>query len=39
MPTGHPTSLFVSSTCYDLSQVRADMADFARAMGLEPVLS
>lgn len=39
MPTGHPTSLFVSSTCYDLSQVRADMADFARTMGLEPVLS
>jgi hypothetical protein len=39
MPKGHPTSLFVSSTCYDLSQVRADLADFAKTMGFEPVLS
>lgn len=39
MPKGHPTSLFVSSTCYDLSQVRADLTDFAKEMGFEPVLS
>ena len=39
MPKGHPTSLFVSSTCYDLLQVRADLADFSRDMGMEPVLS
>lgn len=39
MPKGHPTSLFVSSTCYDLSQVRTDLADFSRSLGLEPILS
>lgn len=39
MPKGHPTSLFVSSTCYDLGQVRADLADFTRSLGLEPILS
>lgn len=39
MPKGHPTSLFVSSTCYDLSQVRTDLADFSRTLGLEPILS
>lgn len=39
MPKGHPVSLFVSSTCYDLSQVRADLADFAKSLGFEPILS
>lgn len=39
MPKGHPASLFVSSTCYDLSQVRSDLADFSRSLGLEPILS
>src|ERR1700674_385257 len=34
-----PPHLFVSSTCYDLRQVRADISDFARSFGLEPVLS
>lgn len=39
MPKGNPTTLFISSTCYDLSQVRVDLADFARTLGLEPVMS
>lgn len=39
MPKGHAASLFVSSTCYDLSQVRADLADFGTSLGLDPVLS
>lgn len=39
MPKGHPTSLFVSSTCYDLGQVRTDLAEFTRSLGLEPILS
>ena len=39
MPKGHSTSLFISSTCYDLSQVRADLADFARTIGYEPIMS
>ncbi|WP_326540734.1 DUF4062 domain-containing protein [Pseudorhodoferax sp.] len=39
MPKGQPTSMFFSSTCYDLSQVRADLGDFATAQGFEPVLS
>lgn len=39
MPKGHPTSLFVSSTCYDLGQVRTDLAEFSRSLGLEPILS
>jgi hypothetical protein len=39
MPKGSPTTLFVSSTCYDLSQIRADLRDFASSLGFEPVLS
>ena len=39
MPKGSKTTLFVSSTCYDLSQVRADLRDFAESVGLEPILS
>lgn len=39
MPRGSLTSLFVSSTCYDLAQVRADLHEFATNAGLEPVLS
>lgn len=39
MPKGGRTTLFVSSTCYDLAQLRADVKDFAVAMGLEPILS
>jgi hypothetical protein len=32
-------ALFVSSTCYDLRQVRADVKIFAEGVGLEPLLS
>ena len=32
-------ALFVSSTCYDLRQVRADLKIFAEGAGLEPLLS
>ena len=39
MPKGSRTTLFVSSTCYDLSQIRADIRDFADTLGLEPILS
>lgn len=39
MPKGSSTTLFVSSTCFDLSQVRADLRDFAVSLGYEPVLS
>ncbi len=39
MPKGSKTSLFVSSTCYDLSQVRTDLRDFALSIGFEPILS
>lgn len=39
MPKGSPTTLFVSSTCYDLGQVRADLREFAISLGYEPVLS
>jgi len=34
-----PPGLFVSSTCFDLRQIRADIIDFATSLGLEPVLS
>lgn len=39
MPRGNRTSLFVSSTCYDLGQVRTDIRDFAESIGFEPFLS
>ena len=32
-------AIFVSSTCYDLKQVRADTKQFLESLGLEPVLS
>lgn len=31
--------IFVSSTCYDLSQVRADLHDFILSLGFQPSLS
>lgn len=31
--------VFVSSTCYDLKQLRTDMRDFIERLGLEPLLS
>lgn len=39
MPKGSKTTLFLSSTCYDLSQVRADLREFSESIGLEPILS
>jgi Domain of unknown function (DUF4062) len=35
----HGPNLFISSTCYDLRQVRADLEEFARSLGLNPILS
>jgi len=32
-------NIFVSSTCYDLSQIRADMSDFISGLGHQPFLS
>ncbi len=39
MPKAHRPAMFVSSTCYDLSQVRADLRDFILSLGIEPVMS
>ncbi len=39
MPKGYSPAVFVSSTCYDLSQVRADLREFLEDQGLDPVLS
>jgi len=33
------TSLFISSTCYDLGQVRVDLQEFIENIGFNPVLS
>lgn len=32
-------TVFVSSTCFDLSQVRHDMKQFIETIGYEPLLS
>ncbi len=32
-------AVFVSSTCYDLKQVRADTKEFLESLGFEPILS
>src|SRR5437879_720167 len=39
MPKGYPPSIFVSSTCFDLKQVRADLHRFITEFGYEPLLS
>ena len=39
MPKGYPPTVFVSSTCYDLNQVRADLKQFLEGLGLGPLLS
>jgi hypothetical protein len=39
MSIAHPPSVFVSSTCYDLAQVRHDLRSFFELMGMVPVLS
>lgn len=35
----NPLKIFVSSTCYDLSQIRADLHDFIYSLGYHPTLS
>lgn len=39
MPKGYVPSVFISSTCYDLSQVRIDLKKSVETFGLEPVVS
>lgn len=39
MTIAHPPSVYVSSTCYDLAQVRQDLRLFLESMGMIPVLS
>ena len=39
MPIGNSPAMFVSSTCYDLKQVRADLKSFIESLGLQPILS
>ncbi|MGA9098074.1 MAG: DUF4062 domain-containing protein, partial [Methanotrichaceae archaeon] len=39
MSIAHPPSIFVSSTCYDLAQVRNDLRLFLESLGMVPVLS
>lgn len=39
MPKGYPPSVFVSSTCYDLAQIRLDLKRFIEGMGYEAVIS
>jgi hypothetical protein len=39
MPKGYPPTIFVSSTCYDLYQVRAELSNFLTSLGAEPLLS
>lgn len=39
MPKGYPPAIFVSSTCYDLYQIRTDLRNFLTNLGVEPLLS
>lgn len=39
MPRGYAPSVFVSSTCYDLSQVRIDLKRFVESLGYEALIS
>jgi hypothetical protein len=39
MAIGNTPAMFVSSTCYDLKQVRADLRNFIESLGLQPILS
>ncbi len=39
MSKGSKTSLFISSTCYDLTQIRADLRDFSASIGFDPIMS
>ncbi|WP_133405468.1 DUF4062 domain-containing protein [Parashewanella tropica] len=39
MPKGYKPTIFVSSTCFDLGQVRAEIRNLIISLGLEPLLS
>ena len=39
MPAGYKPTVFVSSTCFDLGQVRSDIRTLIQKLGLEPILS
>src|SRR4051794_38259701 len=39
MPKSYVPSLFISSTCYDLSQIRTDLERAVKRLGLEAVVS
>lgn len=39
MPVGYKPSVFVSSTCFDLGQIRTDIRELIQTFGLEPILS
>lgn len=39
MPSGYPPSVFISSTCYDLSQIRLDLKNSIELLGYVPVFS
>ncbi|HAS6660373.1 TPA: DUF4062 domain-containing protein [Vibrio parahaemolyticus] len=39
MPVGYKPTVFVSSTCFDLGQVRSDIRDLIHTFGLESMLS
>src|ERR1043166_6985079 len=39
MPKGLPPTVFVSSTCYDLNQLRVDLRGFFEELGLAPLVS
>lgn len=39
MPSGYPPSVFVSSTCYDLSQIRLNLREFIESLGYVAVIS
>ena len=39
MSNGDTPSVFISSTCYDLAQVRANLKDFVESLGYHPILS
>lgn len=39
MPLGNAPAMFVSSTCYDLKQIRSDLKEFLESLGITPILS
>jgi hypothetical protein len=39
MSSGHSPKVFVSSACYDFAQVRKDLREFFKDMGMDPIMS